>query len=408
MQYLLTFGVMGSMMPFISVFLAERGLSRTQIGYVTGTAGLGILLSPILVAWLADTSIAGRRLMAVVFVLAGLMIAGLLGAWGFWSILTLYALQGLAFAPVHSLQDGIYFVAQRQREQRGLAVTAYHTVRVFGTIGYIIPSVVLYVLYWILQKQSSVSAALVAGAACCLLGAINSFWLPHNGTAAPSREPAGSRLPTLAAARAMLEPHVAVFCGAMFLVYMASVAYYTFFPLYLTDQLGIEKRWVGLIQTIGVVYEIFFVLGFGYFEKALTLRGVVVVGILAQGLRMALLAAFPTLAVALGVQVLHGLTVLVLHVAPPVYLNRRAGDSYRNSMQGLYAMAIGGVSRIIGSLWAGHLAQASLFWLFLTSAALSLMAAGLVFYAFRDAPGDRLAVADGSAIAGSEAAALAD
>ena len=56
----------------------------------------------------------------------------------------------------------------------------------------------------------------------------------------------------------------------------------------------------------------------------------------------------PFAAVAIGVQLIHGLTVLVIHVAPPIFLNQRAGDRYRNSMQGLYTMAFAGAGRVIG------------------------------------------------------------
>ena len=58
--------------------------------------------------------------------------------------------------------------------------------------------------------------------------------------------------------------------------------------------------------------------------------------------------------VAVGTQLLHGLTVLALFVLPPLYLNHRAEPAFRNSMQGLYAMLVFGSGRIVGNIFAGQ------------------------------------------------------
>ena len=56
----------------------------------------------------------------------------------------LYSLHQFALQPVFPLQDGVHFAAQALRRERGLPEVPYHTVRVWGTIGYIIPSAALY------------------------------------------------------------------------------------------------------------------------------------------------------------------------------------------------------------------------------------------------------------------------
>src|SRR3954449_7289282 len=76
LQYFLTFAVMGSVLPFLPVFLEERGLSRAQIGYVLGWANLGTALTPVLVTLLADAAVPGRRLMTLLLALAGFALVG--------------------------------------------------------------------------------------------------------------------------------------------------------------------------------------------------------------------------------------------------------------------------------------------------------------------------------------------
>jgi PPP family 3-phenylpropionic acid transporter len=231
-----------------------------------------------------------------------------------------------------------------------------------------------------------VSAALACGVAMCVGGAVNALlFLPRVDEASlHEAERKRSRLPTVAAARALLEPHVLVFCIAMALVHFAAMGYYQFYPLYLTDAIGIEKRWVGLIANLGVVVEIFFMLSFGWLTARLTLRGLMIVGVACLAVRLLLLALVPTHAVAIGTQVFHGMTVLVLHVAPPIYLNTRAADAYRSSIQGLYAMTVAGGARILGSVVTGRVAEHSLTAMFAGCAGLCVIAAGLFYFAFHE------------------------
>ncbi|MEX0885946.1 MAG: MFS transporter, partial [Phycisphaeraceae bacterium] len=203
---------------------------------------------------------------------------------------------------------------------------------------------------------------------------------------APPAPPAAG-LPTLAAARAMLEPSMLVFLVAVWLCMLAKAAYYAFFPLYLTRQLGVPMQWVGLILSVGVLIEIFFMLGFGRLLRLLGLRGLMAVGAACDALRLALLFAYPNIYVAVGTQVFHGMSVLVVHVAPQIYLNHRAGERYRSSMQGLYCVAVLGSGQILGAALGGLVAQGtSLVTVFGLGAALGVAAAALFAIAFRDRP----------------------
>ena len=160
---------------------------------------------------------------------------------------------------------------------------------------------------------------------------------------------------------------------------MAGGAYYMFYPLYLTEQVGIRKEWVGLVSAVGVLIEIPLVLAFGWLVKWMGLRRLIILGIGCSALRLVLLAGSDHIAIAIGTQVLHGLTVLAMHIAPPIFLNHQAGDRFRNSIQGLYVMAVIGPSKIIGLLLAGQLADRGLQVMFGFAALFSL--ASLVLFA---------------------------
>ena len=125
-------------------------------------------------------------------------------------------------------------------------------------------------------------------------------------------------------------------------------------------------------------------LGFGWMVARWSLRGLMIAGAVCMTLRFALLAAVPSVGVAVGTQLFHGIMVLVMHVAPPVYLNRHAEERFRASIQGLFAVAVYGTGRIVGSNLSGRLAEVSMTGLFAAAAALSLLACGLFVFAFRE------------------------
>jgi MFS transporter, PPP family, 3-phenylpropionic acid transporter len=291
------------------------------------------------------------------------------------------------------LQDAIYFAVARQRSSAGRLSPPFHLVRVWGSIGFIVPSVLLYML---LRQGLPVAVVLPVATTVGLIGLLNTFLLPDPRIRLqPKPEealPAESRLPTFAALRALREPHVLVFCIGMGMVHVASAVDYGFYPIYLTELIGIDPRWVGLIAGAGVTVEIGFMLSFGWLMRRLGLKWLVALGIAAMAGRFLLLAALPTVWVAVGVQAMHGLSVLVMHVAPPLFLNRHAEDRFRNSMQGLYTMVVVGLGRILGSVVGGYLAGYHLLGTFAGCGLLCVLATALFIFAFHERRGAALAV----------------
>ena len=74
--------------------------------------------------------------------------------------------------------------------------------------------------------------------------------------------------------------------------------------------------------------------------------------------RMALSAEWPTIPMAIGVQILHAPLVLGLFIAVPIFLQEQARPTFRHSLQGLNATMILGLTRFIGPA-IGSLVMAS-------------------------------------------------
>ena len=388
-QYFLSFAVMGTTMPFVARFLQSRGLDATQIGYVISTAGVAAIAMPPLMALLADTRFDNRRLIACSFLLSALTLVGMWSSWGFAALLLMWAAHSFVYTPMLPLQDGMFFGLQRLRREEGREERAYHRTRVWGTIGFLVPGLLLYLP---LSRGRPVADALLWGAALGVLGIINSFRLRATRKSKPTTQevpapdvdpsPAGARLPTVDALRLLMRPPLRVFSFAMFLLTMAGMVYYAFYPVYLVQRVGIDDRWLGPISSFGVAIEALFVLAYGWIVAKIGLKRLMIASIAAMAIRFALLAAFPVPVVAVGTQVIHGLTVLGVGMVPPVFLDRHASNANRNSMQGVYVMMVSGLGRIIGSLVAGPAAKWSLTGVFALAAVLACVAMALVAVAF--------------------------
>ena len=408
-QFFFTFFIMGALVPYLPVLLDERGLTRTQIGQVQALPGLAVFVSPVLMTLLADTRWSNRRTLALLFAIGGAAVAMLLAVQGFWLIAAVFLLYSLASTPINPLQDGLFFQHEAARHPGAGhdPKATYHRVRAWGTGGFIVAAALITPA---LQFGGGIDTILWAALLGSGLGLVNAATLraAERGThtpdarAGPLRGPVGaakapvgnppgreaarldqkagaSRLPTVAAARQILTPPLLSFFIAMWLIQFGVAAYYAFYPLYLTDLLGLDAVWVGPITNLGVIIELFMILAFGRLVRRFGLRRVAVLGIFSTVLRFGLLAAFVNVPVAVGLQVIHGLMVLVVHVMPPMFLNRYAQAAYRNSIQGVYAMLIMGTARAAGSWGSGAVADTSWGYEGVFAASAAVCAVGGVF-----------------------------
>ncbi len=393
-QFLITFASMGAVLAYLPVLLAQRLGDASQVGIVMSTTGLAIILTPVLMTALADTRLQSRSIIASLFVISAVTCFWQAISFSFVGLLISHAVFSFFFWPLASLQDGLVFADNQQAHLTGKPQTPYHRVRIFGSIGFALP---LAGLYFLIHAGLSVSSALYVGGTLCLLGAVNALSLPrvtlgaarkaqvarttspsinHLKHDSPVAHPTGQSTehPTRAAARVMLSGTPLVFCLCLFIAHLGNSAYYAFYPIYLTQQVGFANQWVGPITMLGVVLELGVMSSVGLMMGKLGLKGLLILGLSMMALRFTLLGVFPNAHVAVWTQVLHGITVVGIYVIPPVYLNTLASDHFRSSIQGLYAMTVFGPGRILGNILGGLLADYSLPVMFQVSAATTLVA----------------------------------
>ena len=378
-QFSLAYGVMGSISPLAALLLRDaKGFTPQQFGVALAIASIGLLASPAIVTWLADRAFDTRSILRIAYFLAAISLGAVLYAQTVWVITAAWALHSIAFLPVLPLLDGYYFNHERRNSaENGRAEGAYQFVRVWGSIGFLIPSLAL---YFAIAHSGNIVAALWVAIAWCGLGFAGTFSLEPNQSA----QELPSKAPTMSATRILLSRSTLPLCIGISFAYISATAYYPVLSVFLTDDVGIADEWVALVLALGVAIEIAYIFGLGPLRRWLGLRGLLVVGLSAMSLRLIALALFPTVKTALAIQLVHGIEILAIFLVPITYLNSVASDGFRNSIQGVFTVLVVVPTRFIGPLLAGWIRDiADTTMVLYTSAALSGVGMLILFFFFK-------------------------
>ncbi len=388
LQFFLSYAIVGSLAPLLSVYLRdEKGFDKTQIGLALSGTAIASLFSPLLMTLLADLRVDARRILAGSYAATAAILICLNFTSGFFVTSVALAIYGVSIVAMFPLQDGFFFSAKRRADSAGDPAPAYPAVRVWGTAGFILPSVAL---WYALEFGANTSAITYCGAAFAVLSLANSFALPRVILPPPPALPdtSGSWFrrafaPTTAALRLLFSPKCRILCLSIALAAGSSTVYHNFFGPYATEILHIEDKWVGIIMNVGVVLEIGYTLALPWLLNRLGAKGVVALGFAAMSARMAILALFPSAFNCVATQISHGIEIMAIFVVPVMIFDRLSADSFRNSVQGAFSMLIASF-RFVGSMLAGAIAQIDLLVAFGYGSVLALSACILILLFFRE------------------------
>jgi MFS transporter, PPP family, 3-phenylpropionic acid transporter len=374
-HYFAIYAVFGSVTPYLSIYLSDhKGISLADIGIIFAVGQSAVLIMPMAMTYLADRYRLVRPLFVTLFSINVLAMAALFGAIGFWACLLCIAVNRLATQPQVALGDGLYFTLQADANQPRVS---FSTVRVWGTIGFIAPSIAMFAAY---QLGGGVDWLPGITALFATMGVINAWGLPMRSARNNSEEK--QQMPTLAAAKVLAQPHLLLFCLGCGTVVFTNMAFYGFYPLYLTDQVGIAEQWVGPISSLGVAIEILYILGLERMKRRFGFGGIIALASVASLFRFACLAFLPTPFFAVCFQVFHGMTIVGFFIVPVMYLNAHASAGFRNSIQGLYVVLVAGFFSIAGNVFAGHVAELGLITLYKASLGICLLGVTLTGLSF--------------------------
>ncbi|HEX3863178.1 MAG TPA: MFS transporter [Stellaceae bacterium] len=352
--YAASFLVVGVQLPFWPVWLAGRGLDARQIASVFAAAIWAKVAATPAFGALADRL--GRR-RAVMIALAATACAAYAGLWpvaGFWLLLAVNLVAGMAQSALMPLGDSITLAAVRDE---GLD---YGRVRVWGSVSFIVAAIGSgvalaayppqgradnHVLLLVLAASGGLLAACIgipAGTGAIGTGAIGT------GTGAASR-PRWSEL-----SRFVTDRRFWVFVISAAALQSSHQLYYGFGTLY-WRHLGFSDTVIGVLWAEGVVAEI----ALFWYSAPLVARlgplGLMALGGVAGILRWSLMGVLPGLGAAAALQLLHAATFGASHLGAMHFMARNVPPTAAASAQSLYSALSAGFGSGLVMLVAGAL-----------------------------------------------------
>ncbi|MEJ5964349.1 nucleoside permease [Pedobacter immunditicola] len=351
----LEFFIWGSWFVTLGTFLANNlNATGSQTASVFSTQSWGAIIAPFIIGLIADRYFNAEKILGVLHLIGAVLMYQMYSAPDI-SVFYPYVLSYMIlFMPTLALVNSVSFNQMRDPEKE------FSTVRVWGTIGWIIAGLLIsFIFHWDTAAATSEgmlkNTFLMAGVASLILG-LFSFALPKT----PPKVATGEKIKVseilgLDALKLLKDKNFAIFFIASILICIPLAFYYQNAHPFLSS-VGMDDP-TGKM-TIGQISEALFLLLLPLFFKKFGFKKTILVGMLAWAVRYALFAygnaSDLSFMLILGIA-LHGVCYDFFFVSGQIYTNSKAGDRYKSAAQGLITLATYGVGMLIGFEVAGFI-----------------------------------------------------
>jgi PPP family 3-phenylpropionic acid transporter len=352
-QYFIYFGVLGIFLPYFNLYCYHLGFSGFEIGALSATRSLALVLFSMLWGFLADR----YRVRRPVYITCHFVSTGI---WGFFlltsdfqAMLLITAAYGVFFSPL------ISFLETFAVESLGDSKASYGNLRAWGSLGFIAMVVVMGRLIDARSVEVILGAIWIGSAAMAALS-----------LAIPPAASVGTRAPSTPRTGIFRRSRTPFFLVAAFLMLVSHGTYYGFFSIHL-EQLGFGKTFIGFAWALGSAAEIGVMLRSRSLFARYSLEGVLTVSFAVAAARW-LVLSYATSAVSLALaQLLHAVTYGAFHMASILYMDHLSSEADKTFGQAVNNAVTYGLGLMSGFFLNG--------WLFdrLGSARLFAISAGI-------------------------------
>jgi nucleoside transporter len=369
----LQYAIWGAWLPILYPFISgHRKFSDGEVSAVFAAGAAGAVLGPFVAGQLADRRFATERILALSHTVGAGLVWALAETAAFWPFVAISALYGLIYAPTLALTNSLAFAHLPNRDRD------FGPVRLWGTIGWIAVGILVghMLLRWHTPEgvsASEVEAAQNAGRSIAfkvsaVLGVAMGLYcltLPHTP---PSPRPRQASAVREALSEIRLQPLLLLFLIAV-PVSMIHQFHFVHTAGFLSKLQGNPAadgfvKWIngvlgvggGGLMTIGQMSEIAVLAAMPLLAVALSRKSLLLIGIAAYGLRMAIFAyagdSAPAIMAGLA---LHGLCFGCFIFVAFMVVDERTTPDVRATAQNLFNLVIVGIGIIVGSWFAGSI-----------------------------------------------------
>lgn len=364
--YFFYFALVGSLNPYLSLYLDDINFSAQAIGLVNGVLMGTKIVAPNLWGWLCDRT--GQRLRIIAFgsFIAMLSFAGLFYWQSLLPVLIITFLYSFFWNAVLSQFDTVSLQYLHEDSYR------YSQIRVWGSVGFIVAVVFLGWLFDFLSIRYLIPIAWVL---------LILIWLStlviHDAPARPSQDNHQHWL------HLFKNPSVLAFFTAAFLLQFSFGAYYSFFSLHL-ESYGYARTTIGLLWGLGVLCEVILFIFMHRIMHRISVVSILFWSLLLTSIRWLLIAFFAEqIAVMLLAQTIHALSFGAAHAGCIEMIRRFFRGPHAGQGQALYSAITFGAGGASGALVSGFLWDSSAQLLFSVSALAVFVGALIAWYGLK-------------------------
>ena len=337
--YFILFAGFAFVSPFIVLYYQDLGFTGTQIGLLTGITPLITFFSAPLWTGLADMKKRHRFIMSIAL-LGGAIVLSIFPLLSiFLPILLIAILLNIFLSPISPLADSAtMFMLDDKKE-------LYSRIRLGGTIGFGLTAP----LAGALVQGYGLKYAFWGCAILFVFSLIISQKLVYDQSTTDT--------PAISNVQALLKnPRWVLFLTLAFAAGTSMAAFNNYLYPYMKE-LGAVESTMGLAILVGMGSEIPALFFCNRLIKRFKSYGLLVLTMVAIGLRMVLFAAVGTPILVLVIQLLNGLTIPTMWVAGVSYADENAPPGMRTTAQGLFNAMFFGIGMAVGGFVGGPLLE---------------------------------------------------
>jgi nucleoside transporter len=340
----LNYVIWGAWYVTLSTYLTiHLKFTGTQAGAVFGTTALACIISPFFVGLIADRFFASERVLALLHLFGAVLLVFVTRVTSFGAVYALMFAYCLCYFPTIALTNSLTLQHLKNTGRD------FPLIRVFGTLGWIAIGVTI----GRLRVETSTMPFLLAAGASVVMS-LFSLTLPH--TPPPSKGQAVTlrRVLGLDALVMFKRSTFAVFAVASVLACIPLTFYFSFTNTYLNE---LHVGNAAGKMALGQVSEVAMMLLMPFVLRRLSVKNILMMGLLAWSVRYILLAygnPQSGLWMFYLAILLHGLCYDFFFMTGQLYTDQEAPVHLRSAAQGVITFLTYGVGMLIGSLVSGR------------------------------------------------------